>query len=228
MSRSEWSVALRAAVAVAAKDLRAESRTRTVVQGVGFYAVLAVLLFSFTVGPDAQTLRRFAPGLLWLAVALASLLAVGRSFAAEREGGTLESLLLYPVAPEALFLGKLLASFAVLLAVGAGGFVLMAGLYTLPAPQAWWLLAAVLVLGALGLAIVGTFYGAVSASLRAREALVPMLLLPVIVPLLVAAAQATSGALGAGGGARWLQVLAAFDGVLAVLATVVFPFLFEE
>lgn len=219
---------LRSALLVAGKDIRAETRTRSVLQGVGFYAALAVLLFSFAIGPDSESLRRFAPGLLWLAVALASLLAVGRSFAAERELGTLETLLLYPVAREALFVGKLLASFLLLLFLAGAALALMAALYTLPAPDAYWLLAAVLVLGAFGLAVAGTFYGAVSAQLRAREALVPMLLLPVLVPLVIATTQVTEAAFNGGDGSGWLQVLGAFDLVLLATATAVFPYLFEE
>jgi len=218
---------LRASLLVAEKDLRSEARTRTVLQGVGFYAALAALLFSFALGPDAETLRRFAPGLLWLSVALASLLAVGRSFASEREQGTLETLLLYPVPREALFLGKLAASFAILLVVAVTALGLMAVLYTLPWPERPGLLLVALLLGALGLALAGTFYGAVSAQLRAREALVPMLLLPVLVPLVIAAAQLTESAL-AGGGSSWLQVLAVFDLLLLVLSLAVFPYLFEE
>lgn len=224
---STFSQTLRAGLLVAEKDLRSEARTRTVIQGVGFYAALAALLFSFALGPDSETLRRFAPGLLWLTVALASLLAVGRSFAAEREQGTLETLLLYPVPREALFLGKLAASFAVLLVAASGSLLLMAVLYTLSWPERPLLLLAALVLGTFGLALAGTFYGAVSAQLRAREALIPMLLLPVLVPLVIAAAQVTESAL-AGGGAAWLEVLAAFDVVLFTLALAVFPYLFEE
>lgn len=220
--------AARPALLVAAKDLRAEARTRTVVQGVGLYAALAVLLFSFALGPDSETLRRFAPGLLWLAVALSSLLAVSRSFASERELGTLESLLLYPVAREALFLGKVLATFVVLVVVGGSALALMGGLYTLSAPVDPLALAAGLLLGALGLALAGTFYGAVGASLRAREALVPALLLPVLVPLLIAATAVTDAALTGGDAGRWLQLLAGFDVLLGILAAVAFPYAVEE
>lgn len=219
---------LRATLLVAAKDLRSEARTRTVLQGVAFYAVLAALLFSFALGPDTETLRRFAPGLLWLALVLASLLAVSRSFASEREAGTLETLLLYPVAREALFLGKLLATFAVLLAVAVLALGLMSALYTLPWPDDMPLLAAAVVLGSLGLALAGTFYGAVSSQLRAREALVPMLLLPVLVPLLIAATEVTDAAFVGGDGWAWLQVLAVFDVVSFAAAIAVFPYLFEE
>jgi heme exporter protein B len=218
---------LRSALVLAARDLRSEARTRTVLQGVLVYATLAALLFSFALGPDTETLRRFAPGLLWLALALASLLAVSRSFASEREAGTLETLLLYPVAREALFLGKLLATFALLLAVALLALGLMAALYTLRWPERPALLAAAILLGTLGLALAGTFYGAVSAQLRAREALLPLLLLPVLVPLVIAATEATDAAF-TGAGAGWLQVLAAFDAVVAATALAVFPALFEE
>jgi len=219
---------IRATLLVAAKDLRSEARTRTVLQGVAFYAALAALLFSFALGPDTETLRRFAPGLLWVALVLASLLAVGRSFASEREAGTLETLFLYPVAREALFLGKLLATLAVLLAVAVLTLALMTALYTLPWPDDPPLLAAAVVLGSLGLALAGTFYGAVSSQLRAREALVPMLLLPVLVPLLIAATEVTDAAFAGGDGWAWLQVLAVFDVVSFAAAVAVFPYLFEE
>lgn len=219
--------ALRPVVLVAAKDLRAEARSRSVAQGVVFYAVLAVLLFSFAIGPDEATLRRFAPGLLWLAVALASLLALARPFAAERDQGTLEGLLLFPVAREALFLGKLAASFVLMIAVAAIAMVLMLALYGLPTPESAGLLAAGLLLGALGLAVFGTFYGALGAQLQAREALIPMLLLPGLVPLLISATQVTAASLSGGAAGRWLALLAAFDAVALALSMVVFPYLID-
>lgn len=228
MSRAAAPGLIAGALLVARRDLRGELRTRTAAQGVAFYTGLAVLLFSFALGPDSETLRRLAPGLLWLALAVASLLPAARSFAAEREQETLEALLLYPVPREALFLGKLLAAFALLLAVGAGALVLMAVLYTLPAPSHGWLLAPGLLLGALGLASAGTFYGAVTAHLRAREALVPMLVLPVLVPLLIAATQVFDAALSGGDGGRWLLLLAAFDTLLVVLPATVVAFVLEQ
>lgn len=227
MSAGSLADGLRPLLLIAAKDLRAESRSRTVVQGVVFYAVLAVLLFSFAIGPDEVTLRRFAPGLLWLAVSLASLLALARPFAAERDQGTLEGLLLFPVAREVLFLGKLAASFVLMLAVASIATVLMLVLYGLPAPRSAAPLAAGLLLGALGLAIFGTFYGALGAQLQAREALIPMLLLPGLVPLLISATQVTAASLGGGAAGRWLMLLAAFDAVSLVLSMVVFPYLID-
>lgn len=217
-----------AIVLLARKELLAEARTRTVTQGVALFAVLSVLLFSFALGPDSETLRRFAPGLLWLAVSLASLLAVGRTFAAEHELGTLEPLLLYPVSREGVFLGKALATFALLLGVAAIALGLMAVLYTLPGPTALPALAGALVAGPLGLALVGTFYGAVSANLRAREALVPMLVLPILVPLVIATTQLTAAAFQGGEAWRWLAVLVTYDIAIGVLTVGVFPYVVEQ
>lgn len=228
MSSVTVPAAARATLLVATKDLRAEARTRSVLQGVAFYAGLAVLLFSFALGPDSETLRRFAAGLLWLAIALASLLAVSRTFAAEREGGTLETLTLYPVAREALFMGKVAATFALLLAVGLVSLALMFVLYSVAAPKDAAALLGGIVLGTFGLAVIGTFYGAVVAHLRAREALMPTLLLPVLVPLVVSATQATDMALAGGPALRWLALLAAYDVVALVLSLVVFPYLLEQ
>ena len=220
--------AVRASAIVASRDLRAEFRTRSAVHGLSSYTAVAVLLFSFALGPDSETLRRFAPGLLWLALSLSSLLLAARAFAAEHEQGTLEALLLYPVPREALLLGKVVASFVLLLGVGAGTLTLMLFLYTLPAPVEPLLLVFGLVFGSLGMAAAGTFYGAVSARLRAREALIPMLVLPVLVPLLIAATQVFTAAFTGDPGSRWLLLLVAFDVLVVVLPAAVFPFVVEE
>lgn len=219
---------LRAGLLLARKELRTEARSRSAAQAVALFAGLVVLLFSFALGSDSETLRRFAPGLLWLAVALASLLAVGRTFASEQQAGTLEPLLLYPVPREALFLGKALATFVLVLAVAAGALGLMFVLYALPAPTGLGALLGALVAAPLGLALAGTFYGALSANLSAREALVPMLMLPVLVPVLIAATQLTTAAFQGGDALRWLVLLAAFDVALAIVALAVFPYVVER
>lgn len=213
---------------LARKELLAEARTRTATQGVAVFAVLSVLLFSFALGPDSETLQRFAPGLLWLSVALASLLAVGRTFAAEHDLGTLEPLLLYPVSREDVFLGKTLATFVLLVGVAATALGFMALLYTLPGPEALPALAGALLAGSLGLAFAGTFYGAVSANLRAREALVPMLLLPMLVPFVIATTQLTTAAFAGGETLRWLLLLLIFDIAIGVLSVAVFPYVVEQ
>lgn len=216
------------ALLVARKDLRSELRTRTGVQAAVFYAALAVLLFGLAVDTDSATLRRLAPGVLWLALALASLLAVGRSFAAEHEEGTLDALLLYPAPRGSILAGKVIAAFVLMLAVSAAALGAMSVLYALPAPQAPGLLALAVALGALAMAAVGVFYGAVCANLRAREALMPMLLLPLLVPVVIATTEATAAAFDGGAGLRWAGLLAFFDLLVLALAAAVFPWVVDE
>ncbi len=218
----------RGTLLVAGKELRAEARGWIAVQGLALFAALAVLMFSFSLGPDGETLRRLAPGLLWLAVTLASLLSAGRSFAVEHDAGTLESLLVHPLPREAVFLGKALAAFLLLGTVAIGALALEAALYGLPAPGSGAMLLAGLIAAPAGLAMAGTYYGAVSASAPAREALLPMLLLPVLVPLLIASTQVTTAAFAGDDALGWLALLVAFDGILLALAVATFPFLLEQ
>lgn len=226
--RAQRARALAVVVLLADKDLRSELRARSFLQAAVSFAVTVVLVFSFALGPQRAQLTVVTPGLLWVAAAFAAVFAIGRSFAAERDAGTLEGLLLYPVAREALFIGKALANLVTLLALVAGALLLMFLLYGLPAPAHPPALAAVVVLGSLGLATAGTFYGALSAQLAVREAFLPILVLPVVIPLVVAASRATADALtGGAGGAPWLSLLVAFDAVLLAVATALFRHVVE-
>lgn len=214
---------------LAAKDLRSELRARSFLQAALFFAATAVLVFSFALGPDRPQLTAISPGLLWVAASFAAVFALGRSFAAERDAGTLEDLLRLPVPREALFLGKVLASVAVLVPLTAAALALMVVLYGLPAPAHPATLAAVLVLGSVGLAAAGTFYGALSAQLSTREAFLPIFVLPVVIPLVIAASRATAFALFAeGGDAPWLGLLVAFDAVLLASTTALFRYVVER
>jgi heme exporter protein B len=213
---------------VAEKDVRTELRARSFTQAALLFAVAAVLVFSFALGPERPRLQDVAPGLLWVAASFAAVFALGRSFAAERDDDTLETLLAFPVPREALFLGKLLANLAAVLALTSVALGLMFLLYGLPTPSDLPRLAAAVLLGSLGLSTAGTFYGALSARLAVREAFLPMLVLPIVVPLVIAASRATALALQGGSGEPWLGVLVAFDAVLLATATVLFPYLVEE
>jgi heme exporter protein B len=216
-------------VLVVDKDLRSELRARSFLQAALSFAATAVLVFSFALGPERAQLRLVAPGLLWVAASFAAVFALGRSFAAERDAGTLEGLLLFPVPREALFLGKTLANLAMLLPLTAAALLLMFLLYGLPAPVSPLPLIAVLVLGSAGLSTAGTFYGALSAQLSVREAFLPILVLPVVVPLIVTASRATAAALtGIGPGVPWVSLLAAFDAVLLAATAALFRHVVES
>lgn len=221
----------RVALAVARKDALAELRGRSAMTSTLFFAALVLLLFGFALGPDAARLAQAAPGLLWLAIVFAGLLAVARLHQLETDDGALEQLALYPVARRAIYLGKALAGFGAMLVLGALLVPLMGLLYAVDLAAAWPGLLAAVILGALGFAAVGTFYAGVTVRLRAREVMLPLLVLPIIAPLLLAAVKATSAALtgdpfdelGA-----WLQLLVAFDIVMLIVGAGAYGFLLEE
>lgn len=222
---------LRIALAVARKDALAELRGRSALSSTLFFAALVLLVFGFALGPDSGRLAQAAPGLLWLAIVFAGLLAVARLHQLETDDGALEQLALYPVARHAIYLGKALAGFGAMLALGAVLVPLLGLLYAVDLLAAWPGLLVTVLLGTLGFAAVGTFYAGVTVRLRAREVMLPLLVLPVVAPLLLAATKATAAALtgdpfdemGA-----WLQLLAAFDIVMLIAGAGTYGFLLEE
>ncbi len=200
--------------AMAWKDLRTERRSAANFSGVLFLALLMLLLFGFALGPDAQALRDTAGGIIWLSILFSGVLAFNRSYQIELDDGAFETLLLYPGARWPIFIGKLTANLAFVLAVELVVVPLAAVLFHVNMTNAVPQLAAVLLLGTFGFVTLGTFYAAVASRTRAREVLLPLLLLPMLVPVLIAAAKATS-ALTSGdimGDMRsWVSLLLAFD-----------------
>jgi heme exporter protein B len=216
---------------IARKDARAELRGRQATVSTLFFAALVLLLFGFALGPDARRLTDAAPGLLWLAIVFGSLLSVTRLHQLEVEDGALEELARYPVERHAIYLGKLLAGFAAVLVLGGLLLPVVAILYGINLAEAWPALVATVLLGAVGLAAVGTFYAGVTVRMAAREVMLPLLMLPIVAPLLLAAVKATSAALlgnPLGDLGAWLQLLAAFDLVMIVAGAVTYGYLLEE
>lgn len=213
---------------VAVKDLEIEARSRVATGRVLPFAAVLLLLFAIALDPDRGLLPRVAPGLFWVAVMLAALLAVGRSFAVERENRAGTGLLLSGIDPAAMYLGKVLALLAQLLVLELVLGVGMAALYDV-APTDVALLAAGAVLGSAGVASAGTLYGAVVIVDRGRDSLLALLLLPVLVPVLLGATRlfetATTGGTDAG---LWLGLLAVFAALYGALGTLSFGSLIEE
>jgi heme exporter protein B len=184
-----------------------------------------LLLFGFALGPDAEALRRAAPGVVWLTVLFSGVLTFNRSYQLELENDALEVLLAYPGDRRTIFLGKLAANLAFVLLVELIIVPLTAILYGISITGSFLGFLGVLFLGTLGFVTLGTFYSALSSRSRAREVLLPLLLFPMLVPLLIAAAQATSALLAgdAMGDARtWTKVLAAFDVIFLVASVYAF------
>ena len=219
----------RDAVLVAGKDLRIEARSRVTANQVAPFAVLVLVLFGFALDPDRGILGRAAPGLCWVAVLFSGLLAVQRSFAVESADGARDGLRLSGLDPAGIFLGKALAVAAQLLALevllAAGVVVLYDADLSGPA-----LLIATCLAATVGMAAAGTAYGVLAAGLRVRETLLPLLLLPVLAPVLLAATKAWEAAMGIGidDGRPWLQLLVVFAVVYSAFGILAFGPLLEE
>jgi heme exporter protein B len=222
---------LRRAWAVAWKDLTAERRTKANFNAVLFFAALVLLLFGFALGPDHDALRAAAAGVLWLTVLFGGVLSFNRSYQMELEGGALEALLLYPGDRRAIFAGKLVANLAFLLLLELILVPLAAILYDLPLLRPGVPFVGVMLLGTVGFATLGTFYAAMASRVRAREVLLPLLLFPMLVPLLLAAVQASKALLigdvmGDSGG--WIRLLAVFDVIFLAASFLAFEYVIEE
>lgn len=220
---------VRHAVAIAGKDLRIEVRAK---HGLGTllpFAATLLISFGFAFGPGRDVLERTAPGLLWMAVLFAAVIAARRAYQTESEDGALEGLLLAPVDKAAVFLGKAAAVAVQLVALVACALLLVVVLFDLTVRGPLVLLAA-FGLGALGLAAVGSLFGVVAEAARTREAIFPTLVLPLVTPVLVAGVRATDlAATGRAGDAlAWLGLLVAFDVVFVSLGVLVFGFLMED
>ena len=221
-----------AARAILRKDLRLEWRTKESVPAMTLFTITVYVLFHF--GLDRDTLDgELAAGVLWVTLLLASVIGVSRLFAAEREQGGIDALLLAPVDRTSLFVAKASALFLFLTAVEVVAVPAFALLLLGPGlgaalPE----LLLILALGNLGLAAVGALVAALAAETRARELIVPLLLLPLVVPLLIACAQATEPLLRQDGGpeelGRWLGLLTLYDVVFVLLSVAVFDFLLED
>ena len=221
----------RVALAIARKDAMAELRGRHAAVSTLFFAAVVLLLFGFALGPDSARLSAAAPGFLWLAVVFAGILAVNRLHLLETDDGALEQLALYPISRRAIYAGKALAGTAVmlvlgLLVLGAVGVLFAVDIATAAVP-----LIGTVILGAVGVAAVGTFYAGVTVRLRAREVMLPLLMLPVLAPLLLAAVKATAAALAGdpfGELGAWLQLLVAFDLIMIVAGAATYGYLLED
>ena len=219
----------RQASVIAAKDLRIEVRGRHAVGMLIPFAATLLIAFGFAFGPGRDILERVAPGLLWMAVLFTAVMASRRAYEAEIEDGALEGLVLAPIDKAAIFVGKATAVALELLALVAAVLVLVIVLFDLSIGSPLPLLAA-FVLGALGLAAVGGLFGVVAGSARTREAVFPMLVLPLVTPVLIAGVRATDlAAEGRTGEAlSWLGLLAAFDVVFVSIGVLVFSYLMED
>jgi heme exporter protein B len=225
-------VTLRAAAAILRKDLAIELRTRQSVPAMALFSVTVFVLFHF--GLDRNEIEgSLASGVLWVTLLLATVLAVTRLFAAEREDAALDGILLAPIDRTAVYLAKAAALFLYLVlleivALPAFAILLLGPDLTSALPE----LLAVLALADVGLAGVGALVAGLASETRLRELIVPLLLLPLLVPVLIAASKASKPLLMPVSAttdlAKWLGFMALYDMVFVLLAVAVFDYLLED
>ena len=223
---------IRAARTILRKDLLLELRTKEAVPAMTLFTITVYVLFHF--GLDRNSLDGdLASGVLWVTLLLAAVIGVTRLFAAEREQGGIDALLLAPVDRTALFVAKASALFL---------FLVVVELVALPAYDLLLLgpglggtlpeLPLILLLGNVGIAAVGALVAALAAETRTRELIVPLMLLPLLVPLLISCAQATEPLMRSEQGpedlGRWLGLLTLYDVVFVLVSVAVFDFLLED
>jgi len=213
----------RDAALVAGKDLRIELRSRIGLWQVVPFAVLVLVLVAFAIGPDTASLRNAAPGIFWIAVLFSTVLSVQRSVAIESGEGTRDGLRLSGIDPAGIFLGKAAAVGLQLLVLQIVLWVGVTFLFNVRVHVVWLAIATSL-LATVGLASAGVLYGALSAGLRVRDTLLPILVLPVLAPVLLAGSKAWQSALdgNASSGAEWLRILIPFAVIYLVVGIVLY------
>jgi heme exporter protein B len=220
----------RRALIVAWKDLVVERRSKENINALLFFSLLLLFIFQFALGPDRERLTAVLPGVLWLGFILSGLLGLNRSFLVERDNDCWEGLLLAPGDKSAIYLGKLAGNLALMFFVEALVLILFVIFFNIDISHALPGLILVIVLGTVGLASVGTLFAAMTAQARARELLLPVLLIPVQVPVLLATVKTTEAVLAGESFtevAHWLKLLAAFDVIYLVVAMLTFDYVLE-
>jgi heme exporter protein B len=215
---------IRQMLVIAGKDLRAEFRTKEAINASLAFALVILLLFSFAFDPSEETTREISGGLLWIVFAFAGTLVLNRSFAREVPNDCLDALVAAPISAAALLMGKVLANFALVIAVELVSLPVFGIFYNVQWTTQFWALVLVLALGTWGLTVVGTIFSALTVNIRLRELMLPLLVYPVMIPALMGAMRlSTDLVAGKPLGSEndvWLRLLVAFDVVFSALSLV--------
>jgi heme exporter protein B len=214
---------------IAAKDLRSEFRTKQMLNSMLIFSLIVIVIFSISFGDvlsQTELVGKLAPGVLWVSFTFAGTLGLSRSFAGEMENGCLEGLKLSPIDRSSIYIGKTISNAALMFIVELLTipiFVVLFNYNISGVPG----LALVIFLGTFGFVSVGTLLSALSASTRAREIMLPVLLLPLIIPVIIPAVMATGTILtdsGIGGIASELRLLVVYDLIFFVVGQLVFEY----
>jgi heme exporter protein B len=219
------------ALLIAQKDLLSELKTKQVLATMIIFAGLTILIFSFAFDPSNNTTRAVIPGVIWVIIVFSGILGLNRSFLSEQKNDTMQGLLIAPMEPASIYLGKLLANFTMMIIVEAVAipflFLLFDFKYIGSLPYFFF----VLLIGTFGFISIGTFLASLAANSKSSEMLLPLLLFPVTSPILIGAVQATRIILTnpekMPDAIAWIQLIAAYDVIFFVLCFLLIEYVLE-
>ncbi|MFN8628184.1 MAG: heme exporter protein CcmB [Candidatus Binatia bacterium] len=218
-------------LALIRKDLQIEFRTKETLASLLMLGLLTLVVLSFAFDPTSELRPEAAPGALWVAVIFAGVLGLNRSFLAERENDCLQGLLLCPIDRGTVYLAKTTANFLFMMVAQLIVVPIFVFFFNVPATPALGAVFVALALGILGFAAVGTLFAAISVRTRAREVMLPLLLLPLVVPIFIGGVKITARVLAGkplSEVLEWLNLLAGFDVIFLVVGWLVFEYAVEE
>ncbi|MBA7529031.1 hypothetical protein ES705_21223 [subsurface metagenome] len=218
----------RKVMAIAGKDALSEMRAKEIVPSVLVFALLVIVIFNFAFGASQDTLVLVAPGILWVTFAFAGVLSFNRSFIVEKEEDCLEGLMVCPISREVIYVGKMLGSLLFMLIIEAVALPIFAFLFNLVLSLQ---LVVITVLTTIGFVAVGTLFSALAVNTKAREMVLPILFLPIVVPIIICAVRASGLALSGepwSSLSSWLQIIGAFDAIFLVVSFLIFAFVIEQ
>ena len=220
---------LKAVFAIAWKDLSAELRSRELLSAMLVFAMLVILIFNFALKLDAKTRITATSGILWVTFTFAGTLGLNRSMAVEKDRGCLDGLLLAPVDRSSIYFGKMISNLVFMFIIEAIVLPLYSVLYNVNLFNPGLLL--VILLGSVGYIAIGTLLAAMAVQTRTRDVMLPILLFPVVIPVVVAAVEASGGflqGLPISELMYWVNLLVVYDVIFIAIAFMVFDYVVEE
>lgn len=213
------------------KDMVVEYRTKERLTTMFVFSLVVLIIFNFAFNSGAMAVQRMAPGMIWTAFVFAGMLGANRAFAPEKDLGTFEGLLLAPIDRSAIYLGKLLGNITLLGIIELAMLPLFALFLNIPILPYLSKLSIILLLGTVGFASIATLFAAISVNTQMRDVMLPILLLPIVSPILIAAVEMTTTTFRGGEWeemSNWLRLLAAFTVVFLVASVMLFDYIVEE
>jgi len=213
------------------KDLISEIRTREMISSMFFFALIVIFIFSFSFSMDQKMAEAMMGGIIWVAFVFTCVIGLGRSFSVEMQNDCLEYLQMSPVPKSAVYLGKMASNFLFMLLVELILFPLFVIFFNLDVLENIPHLVLIFAVGTFGLSALGTLFSAMTVQVRAREVLFPVLLLPIVIPLIIGAVEATRGALNGDPFSlyeHWITLIVIFDLVFTIVAFWVFEFILDN